>query len=75
MDGSSKLGPETSEEEREINNVNWADSTGIYQFDGPADANVSASAAGGQAFNAFVGEATEKDSNTCWYWLTSNVIG
>jgi hypothetical protein len=75
QDGSAELGPETEVEEREINNINWADSTGEYEYDGPADANLSASASGGQAFNAIMGEATEEDSNTCWYWLTANIAG
>jgi hypothetical protein len=74
-DGSSTLGPETPEEERQINEIGWAASTSTFEYEGPSDTNVSASAPTGQAFNAFIGEATEKDSNTCWYWLSANVIG
>jgi hypothetical protein len=73
-DGSSTLGPATPEEERELSSFSWSDSNGPYEYEGPADVNVSASAPSGQAFNAFIGEATEKNSNTCWYWLTANVI-
>jgi hypothetical protein len=73
-DGSPELGPATPAEKREINNIDWSDSAAEYEFEGPSDTNVSASAPTGQAFNAFIGEATEKDSNTCWYWLTANVI-
>jgi hypothetical protein len=74
-DGSSTLGPATPEEKRELNDIGWASSeAGEFEFEGPSDTNVSASAPTGQAFNAFIGEATEKDSNTCWYWLTANVI-
>jgi hypothetical protein len=73
-DGSPSFGPTTPEEKREISSLSWANSNGPFSYEGPSDANVSASAANGQAFNAFIGEATEKNTNTCWYWLTANVI-
>jgi hypothetical protein len=46
-----------------------------YQYQGPSRVSVSASSTGGQAFNAFIGSATDLDSGTCWYWLNANVIG
>ncbi len=74
-DGSNKLGPSTPEAEREINAYYYADSTGPFDYDGPADANVSALAANGQGFNAFIGLASEKDTNTCWYFLSATILG
>jgi hypothetical protein len=73
-DGSSSLGPNTLESDRVIGEFDWADSDGDYDYEGPSEVNVSASSTGGQAFNAFVGEATEYESKTCWYWLSANVI-
>lgn len=54
-DGSPNLGPATPEAERELSGPEWADSTGPYAYDNPADPSVSASAAGGQGFNALIG--------------------
>lgn len=31
-------------------------------------------AANGQSFTAYVALASEKDSNTCWYWLNAQII-
>jgi hypothetical protein len=70
-DGSSELGPATPEEDREIE---YLTSSGSFNWEGPSEANVSASATNGQAFNAFIGEAVEKNTNTCWYWLSANII-
>ncbi len=74
-DGSADFGPETPEEDREIGDFQLAESTGPYDYEGSPEVNVSASAANGQAFNAFVGEAAERNTDTCWYWLSANVIG
>jgi hypothetical protein len=73
-DGSSHLGPGTPEEERELSGLDWQNSNGPFEYENPSDTGVSASAPSGQAFNAFIGEATEKDTNTCWYFLTANII-
>jgi hypothetical protein len=73
-DGGRNLGPTTPENEREIGSLNNSNSNGPYEYEGPSDTNVSASAANGQSFNAWMGEATEKDTNTCWYWLSANII-
>jgi hypothetical protein len=73
-DGSRNLGPTTPETEREITALHFTPSSGPFEFEGPSDANVSASATNGQSFNAWIGEATEKETNTCWYWLTANII-
>lgn len=73
-DGGTDLGPQTSEEDREIGPFDFAESDGGFDQEGPSEVNVSASSTGGQAFNAFVGEAVEFDSHTCWYWLSANVI-
>jgi hypothetical protein len=74
-DGSNALGPATPEEERELNGYSWASSTGEYDYDSSSDIGVSASAAGGQSFNASLGLAAEKDSGTCWYWLNAMILG
>jgi hypothetical protein len=75
QDGSKELGPATSEEDREVNSVEWADSNGPYAYDSPTDGGVSASAADGSAFQAFVGVASEKASGTCWYWMSATILG
>jgi hypothetical protein len=74
-DGSNVLGPNTPESERELNEDDWADSSGKYAYDSLSDVGVSASAVTGQAFNASLGLASEKDSGTCWYWLNATIIG
>jgi hypothetical protein len=73
-DGSKDLGPGTPENERELNEYQWAGSTGEYNYDSASDVGVSATAANGQSFTAFIGLASEKDSNTCWYWSTGTII-
>jgi hypothetical protein len=74
-DGSNILGPGTPENERELNEYNWADSSGKYASDSLSDVGVSATAVGGQSFNATLGLASEKDSGTCWYWLNATILG
>jgi len=74
-DGSKNLGPDTPENERALNGATWVDSTGPFEYDGPSDVNVSATASNGQGFNAYVGLASEKDSGTCWWWLNATVVG
>jgi hypothetical protein len=73
-DGLSNLGPTTPASESELNSLTDQSSSGPFEYESPADTGVSASATSGQSFNAFIGEATEKDTNTCWYWLTANII-
>jgi hypothetical protein len=74
-DGSNILGPNTPENERELNEYNWVDSSGKYTYDSLSDIGVSATAVGGQSFNASLGLASEKDSGTCWYWLNATILG
>jgi len=73
-DNSSKLGPDTPESDREMSSISWQSSTGAFEGEPPFDTGGSVTAATGQSFNVWIGEATEKDSNTCWYWLTANII-
>lgn len=73
-DVGSKLGPGTPEEERELNAPSWASSSGAFAGEPPFDTGGSALAANGQAFNFWIGEGAEKDTNTCWYWITANII-
>jgi hypothetical protein len=74
-DGSKDLGPATPENERQLNGPTWVDSNGPFVYDGPSDVNVSATAAGGQSFNAYVGLASEKNTGTCWYWMNATILG
>jgi hypothetical protein len=74
-DGSEELGPETPEADRLVGQSELRLNEDSYQSQGPASVSVSASAAGGQAFNAFIGDASDLDSETCLYWLSANVIG
>lgn len=69
------LGPETPAPDRVIGaNFNIQKTDDTYLGQGPGLDSVSASAAGGQAFNAFIGQANDEASGTCWYWLSANVI-
>lgn len=74
MDNNSKLGPDTPENERELSSLSWQSSSGPFNGEPPFDTGASVLTPTGQAFNVWIGEATEKDSNTCWYWLTANII-
>jgi hypothetical protein len=75
QDGSRDLGPNTPLSERELNGYYWAASNGEYEYDSPSNVGVSASAANGTSFDASLGLAAEKDTNTCWYWLNATVLG
>lgn len=71
-DGSKSIGPESSEEEREATGALWAYSNGPFAYEGASP--VSATAASGESFTAFVAYASEKDTNTCWYWMNATII-
>jgi hypothetical protein len=73
-DGSMDLGPTTPEEDRELQSPGWGNSNGPYYYDSASDVGVSATAAGGQSFTAFVGLASNETTNTCWYWSTATII-
>lgn len=73
-DGATNLGPGTPEVDRELNRWNWVDSSGEFAYDSASDIGVSATAANGQSFTAYLGLASEKNSNTCWYWLNATII-
>lgn len=75
QDVNGKLGPETPEEERELNAPYWSSSSGPFEGEPPFDTGGSATAASGQAFNFWIGEGAEMDTNTCFYWLTANILG
>lgn len=74
MDNNGKLGPDTPEEDRELSGLWWQSSSGPFEGEPPFDTGASVTAGTGQSFNVWIGEATEQDSNTCWYWLTANII-
>jgi hypothetical protein len=73
-DGSADLGPTTPETERELNFPNWGNDNGTFHYDSASDVGVSATAASGQSFTAFVGLASNSSTNTCWYWSTATII-
>ncbi len=72
-DSSKAIGPATPLAEREVTDPNWADSNGLIAAE--AGAPVSATAAGGSSFAGTVSVASEKDSNTCWYWFHATILG
>jgi hypothetical protein len=74
QDGSADLGPSTLEEDRELNEPNWGSTEGAYHYDSASDIGVSATAAGGQSFTAFVGLASNNTTNSCFYWSTATII-
>ncbi|HEX6753951.1 MAG TPA: hypothetical protein VF093_10255 [Solirubrobacterales bacterium] len=73
-DGSTDLGPATPEAQRELQSPSWGSKEGTYFYDSASDVGVSATAASGQSFTAFVGLASDEAKNTCWYWSTATVI-
>jgi hypothetical protein len=73
-DGSTKLGPGTPADERELNQYYWVDSNGPFEYDSASDVGVSATAANGESFTAFVGLAAEKETGTCWYWMNATIL-
>jgi hypothetical protein len=75
QDGGKELGPSTPEGDREVTDVEGADSNGPFVYDSMIDGAVSASAADGSGFNARVGVASEKASGTCWYWMDATILG
>ena len=74
-DGSKELGPTTPASERHINGYSDGGSTGAWNYESPSEGGVSAGAADGSAFNAWVGVASEKDTNTCWFWASGTILG
>jgi hypothetical protein len=75
VESGPDLGPETSAEARVIGySLVLRKNQSSFQGEGPGTVSVSASAAAGQAFSAFIGAAADEGSGTCWYWLTANVI-
>jgi hypothetical protein len=75
QDGSNKLGPATALNERELSAETDVDSGGAFTFEAPADTTFSASAANGQGISGSIGLASEKNSNTCWYWFDGVILG
>lgn len=73
-DGATNLGPNTAEEDRQLNGYTWASSSGEFGYDSASDVGVSATAANGQSFTAYVALASEKNTGTCWYWLNAQII-
>jgi hypothetical protein len=72
-DGSKAIGPATPLTEREITHPNWADSNGPLGYE--AGAPVDVTTAAGASFMGTLGLASEKASNTCWYWFNATILG
>jgi len=71
-DAGKSIGPATPEDKREVTDPNWADSAGEIGYE--AGAPVDFTTAAGASLSGIVGLASEKDSNTCWYWFHGTVI-
>jgi len=74
-DGSKDLGPTTPAKERQINGYSDGGSTSTFNYESPSEGGVSASASDGSSFQAFVGVASEKNTNTCWFWSSGTILG
>jgi len=72
MDASKAIGPGTASSDREVTPPYWADSTGPMV--GEAGAPINVTTASGASFAGVIGLASEKDSNTCWYWFHGTIV-
>lgn len=66
-DNFKSIGPATPETDREVTDPQWANSNGPMESEAGAPINVTT--ATGSSFRGQFGIASEKDSNTCWYWF------
>lgn len=75
IESGADLGPDTPALDRVVGaNFNIGKTDDTYLGQGPGLNSVSASAVGGQAFNAFIGQADDEVSGTCFYWLSATII-
>ena len=73
-DSRPDLGPDTELRLRDISPVTYGASSDDYSWEDSSEGTVSASSAGGQAFNGWISKAEELRSHTCWYWLSADLI-
>ena len=71
-DNFKSIGPATPETDREVTDPQWANSGGSMESEAGAPINVTTAA--GSSFRGQFGIASEKDSNTCWYWFDGAII-
>jgi hypothetical protein len=72
MDSNKSIGPATPSTEREVTHPISGSSGG--PMSGEAGAPINVTTAGGASFAGTIGVASEKDSNTCWYWFHGTII-
>lgn len=72
MDSNKSIGPGTPATDREVTSPGWGSSDG--PMEGEAGAPINVTTASGASFSGTVGVASEKDSNTCWYWFHGTII-
>lgn len=72
LDANKSIGPATPPAEREVTHPGWGNSNG--PMEGEAGAPINVTTAGGASFAGTIGIASEKDSNTCWYWFHGTIV-
>jgi hypothetical protein len=72
LDAGKSIGPATPATDREVTHPGWGNSDG--PMEGEAGAPINVTTASGASFAGTVGVASEKDSNTCWYWFHGTII-
>ena len=72
QDAAKAVGPGTPAEDREVTAAPWAASDASLA--GEAGAPIEVTTASGASFAGHIGVASEKDSNTCWYWFHGTII-
>lgn len=72
MDSAKAIGPGTPAEEREVTSASWGSSDG--PMEGEAGAPINVTTAAGPSYSGVIGVASEKDSDTCWYWFHGSII-
>lgn len=72
LDDQKSIGPATVHTDREVTSPFGAASDGPMEGEGEAPVDVTT--AGGASFAGHIGLASERDSNTCWYWFHGTII-
>lgn len=72
LDAHKSIGPGTLHTDREVTSPFWGASSGPMRGEAGAPIDVTTSA--GPSYAGHIGVASEKDSNTCWYWLHGTIF-
>lgn len=72
LDDQKAIGPTTVHTDREVTSPFFGSSNGPMRGEGEAPVDVTTAA--GASFAGHIGLASEKDSNTCWYWFHGTII-